>query len=259
MPLGDSTYIPQDPKYFVDNNEMTNLSKYILRQLGWPLIRVEITPEQLIDSIIDAVQMYQDYAAYDYNVEIVNVVGHKAQIPSHIRPSMIANILYPRDYFDSFTSGLNMVGYEEALGGVIPYAVVGSHPLIDKFDMAEYYLYLQKLEDFKKIISVPRSYDILNKEIHLYPDGVIWTYVGIIYKPVLPESEAEQIQWIKQYSLAKAQMVVGRIRSKLGGFSSTGTNIAVDGEAMKTEAQAQIDKLEERLLTLGIPMPILKV
>ena len=54
-------------------------------------------------------------------------------------------------------------------------------------------------------------------------------------------------------------MVVGRIRSKLGGFSSTGTNIAVDGEAMKTEAQAQIDKLEERLLTLGIPMPILKV
>ena len=261
MALGDSTFIDQDPSLYVDNDELSVLKKYVLRKLGWPLIRVEITDEQLVDAILDAVQVYHEYAAIDYQIERVNPsTGNVIDIPDHINGKFIVDVLFQRDYFDSLSAGLGAMGYAETMGGVLPYDASGRSPIVGNFDLAQYYLYLQHMEDFKKLVGITRQWEAFGRKIHLYPATMVQKEVGILYKPMLNEGSAGQSKWIKDYAVAGAQMTVGIIRSKLGGFSSTGANLSVDGEAMKSEARAQLDKLEESIKTGGgIPMPFLQM
>ena len=258
MALGSSTFIAQDPTIYNDNSELSNLKLYVLRKLGWPLIRVEMTEDQLVDCILDAVSVYHEWAAMDYNVEIVTPVGNKVTLPDHIRSKFVVDVLFERDYFDTLSGGLGAMGYEESLGGVVPYDMSGKSQLTQNFDIAQYYLYMQHMEDFKKLVGVKKSFGIFNGDIHLYPQGVRHSRVGIVYKPMADESYAEQSMWIKKYSVAGAKIVVGTIRSKLGGFSSTGTNIAVDGGEMKSEGREDIVALEESIKTMGVPMPIIQ-
>jgi len=260
MPIGDSTFIPLNPQLFNDNNELSNFKSYILRQLGWPLIRVEITEEQLMDCILDAVQLYHEYAASDYDVRVISgFAGNQVDIPMDINPKFILDVIFERDYYDTMSAGLGAMGYEETLGGVLPYNISGRSALVQDFDIAGYYLYLQHMEDFKKMLGIRNYFEVIGNKIHLFPATVSYSRVGIIYKPMMNEQKIENEMWVKKYAIAKAKMIVGTIRSKLGGFSSTGTNIAVDGEAMKSEAQAEIDKLEEKLQFLGVPMPIMQM
>jgi hypothetical protein len=258
MPISNSNYIPLDRSIFVENNDLNNLKKYVLRQLGWPLIRVEITDEQLYDCIFDAVELYQEYAAIDYSYEELSVSGNQAIIPETINPKFIYEVIFPRDYFDSLSAGLASSGYEATLGGVLPYDSSGRSPLVDDFDIAQYFLYMQHMEDFKKIIGMKKSWEIIDRKIHIFPASSRINKIGLIYKGMLNEKSISSTSWIKSFAVAKAKIIVGTIRSKLGGFSSTGTNIAVDGEALKSEGREDVAALKERLYTIGIPMPFMQ-
>ena len=259
MTLGSNTYIPLDPKVFTDNNELNDFKQYILRQLGWPLIRVEITHDQLTDCILDAVQLFHDFAALDYAIEEVSGFGgNTVTIPNHIQPKHIVEIIFERDYYDSLSAGMAATGFEETLGGVLPYSLSGRSSFLHDFDIAGYYLYLQHMEDFKKVLGIKRHFEIIGGEIKLFPANLKYRKIGILYKPMLDEKGSSQYTWIKQYAVAKAKIIVGTIRSKLGGFSSTGTNIAVDGDALKSEGREDINRLEEELKFLGPPMPFIQ-
>ena len=54
--------------------------------------------------------------------------------------------------------------------------------------------------------------------------------------------------WLISYSLAKAKLMLGEARDKFpGGFPGPNGNVTLNGAAMKTEAQAEIEKLEKEL------------
>ena len=259
MALGDTGFVPLDPTLFNDKDELSQLKNYILRRLGWPLIRVEITEDQLVDCILDAVREYHEWAAMDYASEIVTVPGgNTVEIPEHIKSDDIVDIIFERDYYDSLASGMGMMGFDETLGGVLPYSLSGRSSLIKDFDIAGYYLYLRHMEDFKKALGIRDYFEIIDRKIRLFPANRRYKNIGILYKPMLTETDAEQINWIRKYSLALAMVTVGTIRSKLGGFSSTGTNIAVDGADMISRGNEAITKLEEDIKLRGIPMPFIQ-
>jgi len=56
-------------------------------------------------------------------------------------------------------------------------------------------------------------------------------------------------QWIKDYSLANCKMMLGQAREKFAQIAGPQGGSALNGAAMKTEAQAEIDKLMEDLKT----------
>jgi len=63
-------------------------------------------------------------------------------------------------------------------------------------------------------------------------------------------------QWLYDYSLATAKMMLGEARSKFSSIAGPQAGIQLNGSALKTEAQAEIDKLEKELDNLipgGIP------
>jgi len=254
--LDKTSYIPLDPELYKDNTELSKIKNYILRQLGWPLIRVTLTDDMLYDAIIDALQKYTEYAAIEYNMEVVPVNGSQVEIPSHIRKSSIVDILFESDYFDSLAVGALVMDYD-MLGGV-PALTSYNNPMSDNFDITSYYMYMQKLEDIKKIFGMKKTYEVLNDTIHLYPATAYFNKVGILYKPTTDDASVTQIPWIREYATEKARYVQGTIRARLSGVSSTGANLTSDADAMKSEAVTKMDKLEEKLLLIGVPMPFLQ-
>ena len=54
-------------------------------------------------------------------------------------------------------------------------------------------------------------------------------------------------QWIKDYTLAKCKYMLGEARSKFGTIAGPQGGSTLNGDALKQEAQAELDKLEEDL------------
>jgi hypothetical protein len=56
-------------------------------------------------------------------------------------------------------------------------------------------------------------------------------------------------QWIKDYSLANCKMMLGQAREKFAQIAGPGGGSSLNGAALKTEAQQEIEKLDESLKT----------
>jgi len=57
-------------------------------------------------------------------------------------------------------------------------------------------------------------------------------------------------QWIKDYALANCKMMLGQAREKFAQIAGPGGGSSLNGSAMKTEAQAEMDKLIDDLMKL---------
>jgi len=53
--------------------------------------------------------------------------------------------------------------------------------------------------------------------------------------------------WVRDYTLAMVKIMIGQAREKFGTVASPTGGVQLNGTAMKTEGQAQADKLEEEL------------
>jgi hypothetical protein len=51
-------------------------------------------------------------------------------------------------------------------------------------------------------------------------------------------------QWIKDYTLAKCKFMLGEARSKFATIAGPQGGSALNGDALKAEAQAELEKLE---------------
>jgi hypothetical protein len=57
-------------------------------------------------------------------------------------------------------------------------------------------------------------------------------------------------QWIKDYALANCKMMLGQAREKFAQIAGPQGGSSLNGAAMKTEAQAEMDKLIDDLMKL---------
>ena len=57
-------------------------------------------------------------------------------------------------------------------------------------------------------------------------------------------------QWVKDYCLANCKMMLGQARSKFGQVAGPGGGTQLNGTALITEAQAEMEKLVDDLMKL---------
>ena len=241
------------------NDRFSNIKDFVLYSLGWPVIKVELTPEALNIAIMDAVTKYYDRAAMPLAMRLVTVEdGNVVTIPTDIKPSKIENVIFPEEIVDSFSRAMMVTGTEDALGKyVIPLQSWDS--LLQNFDMVGYMMFLMRLEDFKKLVGIDRTWDIANGKLHLYPVAARMQQCGIVYKDNMSDEEMESEIWVRNWALAKAKHMLGTIRSRMSGFQVGGGNIGVDGDALKAEAKEEMGALEEELRGLQKPLPIMQI
>lgn len=246
----------------------SDLAERIRRRLGAPLIKVELSEEQIEDSIDYARVKFIKWAVGQSTIERYYTLLLSAGQAFYDCPSTTTDILA----YDHRVTGsihtlftienylYNAGMYDQLMmrGGANNYTLLSYHIARDFLDTVRryvvssygyiYHKYTNKIE----ILPTPPSggtmtFTISGSNTNMDSPGFI------LLKTMQIEGTDEDMyggsQWIFDYALALSKTTLGRIRSKFANYTAVGSNVglSLDGDALLAEGQAEIEKLEETL------------
>ena len=226
------------------------LRDYILRQLGAPLIQVELTDDQIDDIIEETIQEFSNHAMsgelnqnvifniqptireYTLNDDVQGVVLKKASTSS-------SGLVIPNDFVLDTSVLMNTFG---SGSGVEVYTMVGvNNSIIDN------------------IFNLPINYDYnYNTKKLTILDNYVGNVLMELSKEYIPQDYdlIYDHSWVKQMSVARCKLLQSDITGKYDQELVSGARINHD--KMQQRAEQQIDILREELLTKWAgPAPIL--
>lgn len=210
--------------------------------LGYPLVRVELTENHLVQCIHDAVSQYLKYRSDTTwtGLEVLDVSSDGVvTLPPHIVTSLVRDVVFPQNS--------NAFGFvnpiDEGLYATLPMA---SFIKINggTLDLGHYYQARQQLEDANKITGRTRHWEHVNGNIQVYPTRLTGETrtVGVLYGKVPEPDELESDDWVRAYSVACAKVLLGTVRRKFSGYAAAGGAGTPDGSDLisdgKTEQEA---------------------
>jgi len=225
----------------------TSIKNFIMRRLGHPRIKVYMIEEQLDDCIWLAINRYFEYK--DVKISTTYISGNKGMgsytIPPTVVPEMIHEVIFkPTDPLLSMTGVMQdvyILYYLQNAGGASNFIV-------------DYWMTLASYEEYTRVLGNQPHWDIMNDKLYLDPIPSTDFTIGIRYSELPSESVIENTRWIREYSLAQSKLVEGEIRSKFSSFSAGSGEISLNGDALKSEAAQDIQKLEDEVYSKQIPL-----
>jgi hypothetical protein len=221
------------------------LKSYILRQLGAPVWNVEMTGQQVIDAINDALALYSQY--------------RPRQIYGAVRLSKTVF-----EYLEGVDLGLGVVRVDfvdtiPAPSEIFYGNLISPAPII-RTGLDEYDTFLRWRKTWSRVTSVTpdwlhddeREVLYIYNPLDRYHAGVLAH--GVYTKPdSLPHIGA---QWVKDYALAKARYIYGDILLKFSGaIPGPVKDIQLD-QGKRNEAKEAIEKLEQKLFGMQHTTPV---
>jgi len=237
-----------------------DLVNFIKMQLGYPIVDVELTDEQIKMCIDQSVQKFCDYA-YDGILEagVVLQIHGKGEYPvpdniTHIlkvsKGSSASNITefgtnfgqgYVPDvwsslYFTNGSTATNGYSYGTSLtGSILPAIIMVSNvsAITSKYfeDILSYHF-----NPAKKVLQVLENYS-----------GAILIHYNYEYDPDDEHDAIFNHQWIKEYATAKTKFLWGSVLGKYSQALVGGAQINYSD--IKSEAQQDMDRLNEELMS----------
>jgi len=174
-------------------------------------------------------------------------------------------------FFDT-TSAINYLNNEFAFESFTPETVFYVLPVYEDV------LRQQQMNVSNRVRRSNYSYEMIGKNLRIFPMPTeprnLWIKFslpqdGLI--PDIPDSSIDGVnglsnipfgnlaysninsvgrQWIRQYTLALAKEVLGRVRSKFGSIPIPNGDLSLDGDSLKSEAQSEKDALRDKLREL---------
>lgn len=223
------------------------LKEYIFRQLGSPVWCVEITPQQVIDSINDALQrvsLYRPRILFG-SVSLSKVqheyLGDKlaeAGIIGVARVDFVDLVPAPTEIF---------------YGNLISPA-----PII-RTGLDEYDTFLRWRKTWQRVTSVSPDwlFDEDRKVLYIY-NPIERYHAGIEIHAMHTKTETlnpTSSEWVKKYATAKARYVYGELLSKFSGAVPAPLKDLQLDQRKRDEATRQITELEEKLHKMQLVVP----
>ena len=240
------------------------IADYVLANLGAPVVRVELDSQQLSIAVDEAVKRYErgaprsDFEWFYFNtipgvnryklpcdVGIIRDVRFRAY-PGCYDGSSAAAIGYDgtvmpfsgATFFGGGTSVIRGHGYQNT--AVVPHVNVGEWHLFQAYD-----------ELFLRVSSREPAWEMAAENtIVLFPMPSRSNGVAVEYLQRKKNWE-EAHSWMKDYALAMAKEMLGRIRSKYDRYVSPSGGTTMDGDKLVQEAREDKKQLEEYLIGLG--------
>lgn len=226
------------------------LNEYVRLQLGGDIVDIELDPahfqaayEKTIGTYRQRAQnAYEESYSFLYLIEDQNVYKLPQEVQSvrQIFRRTFGNATGPfASNFDPFAQAtLNVY--------LMNFNVAGG--------LATYDFYSQYVEQAGRMFGAYMNYTFnpVTKELQLMRDPkgsgeavLLWTFN---LKPEVNLLTDYQIsQWIKDYMVANCKMIIGEAREKFAAIAGPQAGTALNGAAMKSEAQAAMDGLIEQL------------
>lgn len=219
-----------DQKPSVDEKlSVSYMKNYIEKSLGGSYVDIELTDED-IKVIID--QTLNKIAPYYSGRRYVQASGDCINLAEH-NPIAITNV------FECQAAAL--VSIEDyAFGG--QNLVIYSADFRDRY--TSYTAYKMLYNQFRDLKGADYRYIKPNLYIDGYNKEVLIEMIVRPTKLTDIEDTTQWFSWVKEYALALAKEIVGRVRSK---YTVEGSPYALDGQTLLQEAHAEKIKLESVL------------
>lgn len=244
----------------------TELAEKIRRRLGAPLIKVELDETQIYDNIDYTREKYLKWAVGNSTIEkyiTLMLVGGQTlyDLPSGTTDVLaydfrstgsihtlftVENYLYQMGMYDQLLmrgggDGYSLVSYHiarEFLDTVNRYVVDAYH--------YTYHRYTNQLEISPPPPSSGQTTVTSGGEYQSNTPGYV------LLRTYCISGDNEDLysnNWFLDYATAMCKISLGRIRSKFANFSAIGSNVslAMDGDALLSEGQAEVERLEDAL------------
>jgi hypothetical protein len=212
------------------------LSNYIIRQLGGPVWTVELTKQQILDCIQDALGLYSQWVP---NIKVGNLVLVRGQY-RYLAGENVGLGIIQVDFVEP-----NPVPTEIYYGNLINPA-----PLF-RTGLDEYDGFLRWRKTWQRVTSIQPQWFYDESEGILYIHNPIERYQAGVYA-YWPHERTEGLtytgaDWVKRFATAKARFQQGELWLKYSGaIPGPVKDIQLD-VSKRDKAQEEIDKLMEQL------------
>jgi len=247
----------------------SDLAEKILRRLGSPMVKVELEISTINDNIDDSRQRFIKWAVgqatqetfytvmlsggvatYDLPGDVVEVLGYDTQPFGGVNQLFtISNYMYNAGMFDQMLGRGGTSGSGAASG----YTLISYHIARDFLETIKRYVvdtYNYKYHKYTNTLELNPAPPVSGSYITY--DNVVYDSPGfILLRTFTVEGDDEDLyenMWILDYATALCKRNLGLIRRKFGGFQAIGNmNVQMDGDALMSEANEEITKLDEQL------------
>lgn len=258
------------------NSQVTSydtLSVRIQRQLGAPLINLEISDEQVYDCITDAIEYFTKWAGYteEYllfdsklykrgvGIKVDDLFSMSAEMKTSAVSSLSAGFDYDlasqRKVVDVFEfskgedTGINtLFTLEQAMAQQIYSSyMIGNFG----FDLITWEVLKGFIDTRNKVLALQTQFrfDSRSQILKLIPEptenhtylGVVGCYVERAIKDVIRE------RWVQKYALALAKIAIARVREKFSGTNLFGGG-QVNSSSLLQEGIKEKETLETELM-----------
>jgi hypothetical protein len=227
-----------------------NLIEYVRLQLGDQIVDIELDAEHFEAAYQKTIGTYRQRAqgAYEESYSFLELVK---DVSIYTLPQEVIQVrqIFRRTFGDStgpFASNFDPFTQASMNVYLMNFNVAGG--------LATYDFYTQYVELAARMFGgyVNYTWNPVTKKIQLMRDWkgtgenvLLWTYN---LKPEINLLSDFQIsQWIKDYMVANCKYIIGEAREKFGTIAGPQGGGTLNGTAMKSEAQVQMDGLIEQL------------
>jgi len=227
-----------------------NLFDYVRLQLGEGIIDIELDAAHLESAYQRTIGVYRQRAqnAYEESYIFMELVTN---VNIYTLPQEVQSVrqIYRRTFGDStgpFASNFDPFSQASMNVYLMNFNVAGG--------LATYDFYSQYVELAGRMFGAYMNYtwNPVTKKLQLIRDPkgtgenvLVWCY------NLKPEfnllSDFQIVQWIRDYMVANCKMIIGEAREKFGQIAGPQGGGTLNGTAMKSEAQGQMDVLIENL------------
>ena len=228
-----------------------NLIEYVKLQLGGDIIDLELDHSHYEADYQKTIGTYRQRAnnAYEESYSFMQLVQ---DVNIYELPQEVVSVrqIFRRTFGDSsgpFASNFDPFAQASLNVYLMNFNVAGG--------LATYDFYSQYIELAGRMFGAYMNYtwNPVTKKLQLIRDPkgsgetvLLWTYN---LKPEFNLLSDHQIkQWLRDYMVANCKMIIGEAREKFGTIAGPQGGSALNGTAMKTEAQAQMDALVVQLV-----------
>lgn len=231
--------------------DRVSFGEYCLRNLGKPVININVAPEQVLDRIDEALQVYSEkhYDASEkewigYRVTIDDIANGYIRVPDDI---LVVDQLVGMDYIVQNYAQDEDFGYRYQL-------VTGSFSPFRSLDPLSYYMNMTYLGLLDDLINTTPTFTYTRHMNKLFvaqnfKEFRVGNVVAMHVHRVIDPDRNPHVwndKWLKDYATALIKRQWGLNMKKHGEVQLLG-GVTVNGQQYYDEAIQEIEKLEEEL------------
>lgn len=229
--------------------------KWCLRKLGWPVIEINISDEQLDDRIDEALQYFfnvhmdgSEKAYYKYQIQAEDITNKYITLPDNIIGAI--NIFPVGDSYS--TNNLFNIKYQLILNDLYS---------LNNIEIVPYYIAMMHVAQIEEVFTgqQPLRYNRYNNQLYIDTD---WSLLNVgnylvveAYQVVDPEvyTKVWSDRWLLRYATALIKENWGEILSKWKDTPTAG-GMTLNWQDIKEEAKNEKLELEKELIdTYSLP------